>query len=133
MGFADDLSRFSLLAEDRTKEMVTGIGLEAHRSHVEGSELTGAPGQPVGQYGPGYHPGEVGGALKASWQLWFPDEFTAISATNSEYALPNEDGVTADGRTYSHRSTVGGRHSHKLTMDNMDRIVEKVRRDVVGR
>jgi hypothetical protein len=86
----------------------------AHRSIQEGSEITGAPGQPV-----------ESGALKASWQLIFPSATEALIATNSKYAQSNEDGIARPGGgPYRLRSSVGGRFSIQLTLDGLQRIID---------
>lgn len=106
--------------------LVPAVGAAVLDSIQNGSTVTGAPGQPVGQYGVGYHQGVSGGELKASWQLTFPSPKVALVATNSPYARPNEDGVRHDGRPYTQRSTVGGRHSVALTRVNYQRLVDHV-------
>lgn len=110
------------------KDSFVGIVEECTRSVVEGSELTGAPGQPVGQYGPGYHNGEKGGYLKASWQTVFDSPSQATIGTNTEYAESIEDGLSyAHGGTpMTLRSTVGGFHSVKLTVAGAERIKQAV-------
>lgn len=108
---------------------------EAFRSVDEGSEITGAAGQPVGQYGPGYHPGKVGGYLKASWQKVFVSRDSAIIGTNTDYAESIEDGLSyAHGGTpMTLRSTEGGFHSVKTTVAGMgkirDVVAERVKRE----
>ena len=113
-------------------ELLPAVAAEAHNSIVNGSPLTGSPGQPVGQYGPGYNQGEVGGTLKSSWQLRFPSKDVAEITTNVPYAPHNEYGVTEDGRPYRQRSSVGGRHSVAHTITNMDRIVEHEAKKLTG-
>lgn len=96
----------------------------AHDSVVNGSPVTGAPGQPVGQYGPGYNEGQIGGTLKASWQLEFDAPDSALIYTNSEYAEGIEDRVGSKGQTINLRSSVGGFHSLKMTRAGWQRIVD---------
>lgn len=109
-------------------DVFTMVAQEAHRSVVEGSEITGAPGQPVGQYGPGYHNGEHGGHLKGSWQLVFDSPNVAVIGTNVEYAESIEDGLSyAHGGTpMTLRSTVGGFHSVAQTEAGIPKIVAAV-------
>ena len=95
-----------------------------HDSIQNGSPVTGAPGQPVGQYGPGYHEGEVGGTLKASWQVEFEAADSALVYTKSVYAEGIEDRIGSKGQRINLRSTVGGFHSVKLTRAGWDRIVD---------
>lgn len=124
MSFAADIQRFQVKVEAKLPAVFANIASALHESIVEGSPLTGSPGQPVGQYGPGYHPHEVGGDLKNSWQLEFTSPTEALISSNSDHAPPNEYGVTVDGRPYMQRSTVGGRHSRALTIAGAQRIVD---------
>lgn len=126
MNFDDDINRFVVKLEGVEKTLLPAVASEVLRSIQDGSELTGAPGQTVGQYGPGYHQGEVGGTLKASFQLTFPTAETAEISTKSEYAIPNETGVSRTGGPYVQRSTVGGRLSVAMTRAGFPRIVEHV-------
>jgi hypothetical protein len=123
-GFADDLTRFTARLERMTNALLPNVASAAQTSIVDGPPVTGAPGQPVGQYGPGYHPGEVGGTLRASWILEFPSATTAQIATHLAYAPANEHGIRADGGPYRQRSTVGGRHSVALTVGGFQRLVD---------
>jgi phage gpG-like protein len=94
--------------------------VEAHRSIKEGSELTGAPGQPVDT-----------GALRNSWQFEFNDPNHATIGTNMEYAEPIEDGVGRFG-PLTLQSSVGVFHSVKLTAANFDRVVAAVKARAPG-
>lgn len=100
------------------QDTFVGIVEEAQRSIVEGSELTGAPGQPVDT-----------GFLKGSWQAVFESPNVAVIGTNAEYAESIEDGLSyAHGGTpMTLRSDVGGFHSVALTVAGFDRIVEAVK------
>jgi hypothetical protein len=123
--FADDLQRFTAKVETRSQTVFLNTVAAAYESITDGSVLTGSPGQPVGQYGPGYHEGEVGGELKASWQQHFISPTVAEIVTNSPYAKQNEDGIARpSGGEYRHLSTVGGRHSVALTAAGIQRIVD---------
>lgn len=93
---------------------------EALRSVQEGSELTGAPGQPVDK-----------GDLLVSWQLTFPSPDSAVIGTDSDHAKPIEDGVGKYG-PLTLRSKVGGWHSVKLTAANLGRIHDFAKRKVAG-
>ena len=88
------------------------------RMKVEGSSITGAPGQPVDT-----------GALRAS----FVDDFVSPTSwriqTNIEYAPAIEDGIGAHG-PITLRSKVGGHHSVKKTVAGWERIVDHVTRNV---
>lgn len=124
--FAEQIANWATMVRAKQRAIWVDAGTEVLRSIQEGSEITGAPGQPVGQYGEGYNQGAVGGTLKASWQRWFPTEHTQIVATNIVYARPNEDGVSPTGGSYVQRSTVGGRFSVALTRAGWPLIVAHV-------
>jgi len=121
--FAKQLLAFSVKQERLTRVVFLNTASAVFNSIVNGSPLTGAPGQPVGQYGPGYHPGKVGGTLKASWQLVFVSPTQAIIGTNLVYAKPIEEG-TNRGRQLTLRSTVGGFHSVAKTITGYRKLVE---------
>ena len=116
MSFERDLESFTSKVERLTKDAFVDATVEVRRSIVEGSTLTGAPGQPVDT-----------GALKAS----FVDNFTGPTSwqitTNMEYAPPIEDGVGRFG-PITLRSSVGGFHSVALTVAGWQRIVDHVSR-----
>lgn len=131
MSWESDLDRFTMKLDQKDRALVPALTSAAYESIVEGSPVTGAPGQPVGQYGPGYHEGEVGGDLRTSWQVEFPDGEHGRVITKSLHAMQNEDGITrlkggALGGPYVQRSSVGGRHSVKLTIMNWPRLVDHV-------
>lgn len=101
---------------------------EVQRSLTEGSQLTGAPGQPVqtGQLRGSFVPGSLG---PWAWQ----------SVTNLVYAPPIEEGIQQPYDTLGSggssgklvtpkpmqlRSQVGGFHSVKLTRIAWPRIVD---------
>jgi hypothetical protein len=123
--FADSLRRSVLAIEHLEAGVFANVVSAVHESVVEGSLVTGAPGQPVGQYGPGYHPGKVGGTLKNSWQTTFVAPDVAEVSTNIVYAPSIEDGLSyAHGGTPMRlRSTVGGFHSVLLTRLGFGRLV----------
>jgi hypothetical protein len=139
MTYAEDIRRWVVSAQGRTRDVVTASALKVHESVVAGSALTGAPGQPVDT-----------GYLRSSFVLAFdtdptypptPERTTsnrtdaappppappqgavgkALSAsitTNVEYAPHIEEGVRAT------RSAVGGPGSVKLTRAAWGRIVD---------
>jgi hypothetical protein len=121
MSFDADIKRFELKLEGMATGLLPAVAATAHDSIVNGSPLTGAPGQPVDT-----------GNLKASWQLMFPTPEVAEIVTKSVYAVPNETGITDDGRPYLQRSPVGGRHSVALTFAGMTRIVEHETKRLMG-
>lgn len=96
------------------EDVFTACAVEALASIKEGSELTGAPGQPV-----------QSSFLKNSYMLTFPTPGNAEIVSNAEYAAAIEDGVGPHG-AMTVRSEVGGFHSVKLTMAGMDKILDHV-------
>lgn len=111
MSFASQIQAFTLKADKLVqKAFVDSVG-EVQRSVVEGSEITGAPGQPVDT-----------GFLKNS----FIGEFTSATewqiTTNTEYAPFIED------KQGAFVSPTGGAHSVKLTRAGWQKIVDKVAR-----
>lgn len=123
MTWDTDLTHFIVKLDEDAKAVFVNAAAAVQDSIQNGSVITGARGQPVGQYGPGYHEGEVGGTLKASWQMELIDEDHARVYTNEVYAPMNEYGVRPDGLPYRQRSTVGGRHSVALTIAGWQNIV----------
>lgn len=120
MAFGDDLLKFAEKVERRGKAVFAGSVVAVHDSVTEGSEITGAPGQPVDT-----------GALLASWQITFPEEWVGQTTTAQVYAPGIEDGIGPYG-AITLRSDVGGFHSVKLTRSSWDRIVESEARKVRG-
>lgn len=120
--FSDKLRAFKKKTYERTNQVMNGIATEAYRSIVMGSEITGAPGQPVDT-----------GRLRASWQLiWEGPKGPIDIVTNVVYARQIEDGVSHWGKPLVLRSQVGGFHSVKLTVSSMPMIVKKVVEEVTG-
>lgn len=119
--FRDQLRNFSVKLNNTTQEVFSSVVLETQRSIVDGSELTGAPGQPVDT-----------GALKSSWQAQFESPTRAVISTNIVYAPYIEDGGNSYG-PFTLRSAVGGFHSAALTVAGFDRIVEFVTAQVSAR
>lgn len=131
MSFGDDLRLFGEKVEKRLNAVFVGSVDAVHGSVVEGSSVTGAPGQPVDtEY------------LKGSWQETFPEPLVGQTATNAEYAESIEHGqqapyTTAAGTQVTPgpmtlRSSVGGFHSVKLTRAGWQDIVRDVARQVVS-
>lgn len=112
--FSDQLRTFTAKITASSQAVFTGTVEEATRSIVEGSEITGAPGQPVDT-----------GTLKGSWQTWYDDPNTATIGTNVEYAPYIEDGGNSRG-PFTLRSEVGGWHSVAQTRAGLQRIVDVV-------
>lgn len=114
MGFRDDLTRFEKKVAAKNQAVFVATVAAAKTSIVEGSAVTGAPGQPVDT-----------GNLKGSWQVEFETPTRALISTNVAYAKSIEDGVSyAHGGTpMTVRSQVGGFHSIALTIAGLDKIV----------
>lgn len=103
MTFSSDIRRFVVKVQGRAPALLASIATKAHRSIVEGSAVTGSPGQPVDT-----------GFLRNSWKLTFEPRYAEIR-TNVAYAPAIEDGHGRFG-PLTLRSTVGGFHSVKLTI-----------------
>lgn len=104
-----------------TSAIFEDVGMEAQRSIVEGSELTGAPGQPVDT-----------GNLKSSWTRWYDSPTRQTIGTNVEYAPNIEDGVGPHG-PLTLRSTVGGFHSVAHTLNRLQNVLDVVTKRHGGR
>lgn len=115
MSFSDDLKRFEEKVTVRSREVFVNVAAHAHESIVNGSGVTGAPGQPVDT-----------GNLRNSWVLSFPDPATAEINSNCEYAEAVENNVR--GVTFKNH----GPHSVRLTVLGLGRIVEHETKKVVG-
>lgn len=107
--FSASIHNFVTKVQVANQRVFLGVATEALRSIVEGSELTGAPGQPVDT-----------GNLRASWQLTFPSPTSAQISTNVEYAPIIEDNLR--GAKFRNH----GPNSVKLTRAGLPRIVETV-------
>lgn len=117
MGFSDDVRRFQSKVDVRTKAIHDGVCDLAFSSIVEGSPVTGAPGQPVDT-----------GNLKSSWQNKIEGPLEREIVTNVVYAPYIEDGFGRGPLTL--RSQVGGFHSVKLTRAAWQKIVDFVTKQV---
>lgn len=118
MSFGLDVKRFSEKAANNARKIADRSTEIAFGSIVEGSPLTGAPGQPVDT-----------GNLKASWEIVFGPLRNEIT-TNVVYAPIIEDGTRA-GRALVLRSQVGGFHSLALTRTAWGKIVAQATEEVV--
>ncbi len=131
MEFTEGLRTFNVKVHTRERAIFARVVDLVHESIVEGSPLTGSPGQPVDT-----------GFEKGSWQKWFPSVDEAMIATNVSYAPALEDGTNASydpagvdrpkgmksvrdqgGGSAHIKSEVGGNHSVRLTIAGFDRIV----------
>ncbi|MGB0878683.1 MAG: hypothetical protein ACPGVY_11365 [Mycobacterium sp.] len=130
MSFGDDLALFKTTVVGRSQAVFLGSVNRLHGSIVDGSEVSGAPGQPRDT-----------GFLAGSWQETYPEEWVGQTATGAEYALPIEHGQQAPYQHHSSGKTVtprpiqyrsgGGSDSVKLTRAAWPRIVESVVSEVV--
>jgi phage gpG-like protein len=122
MSFGDRMGRVRLRIATRHRNVLTGVVEEATRAIVEGSEITGSPGQPVDT-----------GNLKASWQTVYESENRAVIGTNVEYARAVEDGIGPHGAvTYGAKNGIGGSHSVRQLVVNWDRVVAVVQQRARG-
>jgi hypothetical protein len=111
--FGEALQRFTAKVETRSQAVFAGVVAGAYESITVGSPITGAPGQPVDE-----------GDLRASWQTNHLAPFVAEVVTNNPYARSNEDGIARPGGgPYRLLSPVGGRHSVKLTVVGIPKIL----------
>lgn len=124
MSFGSDLRKFQRKVEQRAQAVRNGCVTEVARSLNEGSELTGAPGQPVAPDAP---PG--GRKLRGSFEEKIHSAALAEVSTTIPWAPDVEDGMK-DGKPMQLRSDVGGFHSAKLTRAGFPRIVRHVMEEV---
>lgn len=108
MSFADQMQRIVGKHIARLESVPAGVDAEVFRSIVDGSEVTGAPGQPVRS-----------GRLKASWQQERTGD-ESVAASDSPYARAVEENV---GDVHYEN---GGPHSVELTVVGFPRIVQEV-------
>ena len=109
MSFESDLAAFAAKTEAKRRAVFVNTVSAVQDSVVNGSAVTGAPGQPVDT-----------GTLKDSWRLDFDGADSALISTKVEYAPVIEDNL----RGASLRSQVGGFHSVKLTVAGFERLVD---------
>lgn len=108
MSFEDDLRRFERKVRNQLDQVYNGTVVQLARSIVEGSALTGAPGQPVRR-----------GDLKRSWRIIRVSKYISYIMTQSPYAHIIED----NRRGAVLRSKTGGFHSVKLTRAGFHNVV----------
>jgi hypothetical protein len=113
MSAANDLRRIAAKAQARYVEFKSRVIEETHRSIVDGSEITGSPGQP-----------ERTGKLKESWQTIVESPTSTLIASDDP-AAPAVEGNWSDVAFHS-----GGPHSRDLTAAGFPRIVEAVASEV---
>ena len=126
--FDAQLRDFNAKLARRVHDVFVRSTEEVQESIVEGSPVSGAPGQPVDT-----------GALKGSWQQRRHERFLWDTSTPLAYAPVVEEGgmVEASGRSgamsggrYTLRSEVGGFHSIALTRAAWQKIVDHAVREV---
>lgn len=114
----------------RARDVVTEGGIEVQRSVVDGSEITGAPGQPrdTGFLASSFVPRRIS---SLEWEI----------TTNVVYAPAVEEGQQQPyvrgsklitPRPMQFQSAVGGAHSVALTRASWDRIADVVTERVTG-
>lgn len=117
MSFGQQLRQFQRKVEQRAEAVRQATVAEVKRSLNEGSELTGAPGQPVAPDAPA-----GGRKLRGSYTEKFHSPASAEVSTSIPWAPDVEDGMK-DGDPMQLRSDVGGFHSVALTRAGFPRIV----------
>lgn len=120
MSFADDIKRFNVKVEQLVDQAFVNVASAAHESIVNGSPVTGAPGQPVDT-----------GNLRASWHLEFPSKESAVISTNVEYAPYVEAGVAGKGGRPAHYQNHGP-HSVAHTIARIQPLVDHEVRKLKG-
>jgi len=115
MSFSADLKRYRQKYQKRTRDVFHRVVDLLYESVVNGSGLTGAPGQPRDT-----------GALALSWTVVYESPTRAVISSNSEYAIVIEDNPR--GVTFQNH----GPHSVKLSRAAFAAIVEEATRDVLG-
>jgi len=115
MTLSDDIKIFNEKIDVWDRDVFDKTGELIYTSIVEGSAITGAPGQPVDE-----------GGLRASWSRVYEDANTQLIGSGlSSYNLQNEDGIARPGGgEYKLKSPVGGRHSVALTVAGFGAIVD---------
>lgn len=125
--FAEGLDRFAVRVKTKAQLIHEADVAKTYTSIVFGSELTGAPGQPVGPDDPPHE------HLRESWKTQAESPTRTAIFTESPYAKSNEDGIARPGGgPYRLLSPVGGRRSVALTKANFDRIHQSSIRDLSG-
>lgn len=114
--FSAGLRKMAVELERKTLSVFADLATEAHRSVQMGSEITGAPGQPVEE-----------GTLRGSIHLAFETPSRATITTSVDYAEAVEEGVGPHGDVvYGAKNGIGGSHSFALTIAGIPAITEVV-------
>lgn len=109
MSFLDDLNAFNALVQRRRQFVARECVRLAFESIVEGSSITGAPGQPVGETG----------ETRDSWRELQESPTSTLIVSDHPNAQIVEDNV--GGVVYVNH----GPHSVKLTIAGWQRIVDE--------
>lgn len=109
---------FEAKVQKRIVQLHARLAFAMRDSVVDGSSVTGAPGQPVDT-----------GNLRASWQLTFPSPLLARLVSSATYAEAIENGVGPHGPMIL-RSEVGGFHSVKMTRSAFPKLTDRIVREV---
>lgn len=112
MSFADEVNAFATDSEQRTRAVFDTTVELAKQSWQFGSPTTGSPGVVVDT-----------GDLRNSIMREDVSPTQATVSTNSEHAIPIEDGVGPHG-PLTQRQPVGGFHALALTVAGFDRLVD---------
>ena len=122
MGFLDEIKAHNARVQNELLPAhFDGLVEESFRSIVYGSEITGAPGQPVSQENV-----EEAGKLRDSWTEARLDANTALISTDVAYAPDVEDNLKGQ-----HFHT-GGPHGLKLTVAGAQPMADAVARKLAG-
>lgn len=121
MSFASDMDRFIAKTEKNLDLIRDGVDTEVFTSIVEGSPITGAPGQP---FDPDSSD-ENAGKLRDSWTMEKQAAETVVS-THVDYALDVEEN-TKGAHFRNH-----GPHSVKMTVAGFNDIVGYIAQLVVA-
>ncbi len=116
MSFAAEIDAYARRLADWEYRLHSIAGDLVFESIVNGSPVTGAPGQPVDT-----------GNLRASWQREIHGPLSQSIATNTVYAPAIEDGARGS-KALTLRSQTGGFHSVKMTVAAWPRIVDEAER-----
>lgn len=109
LSFSEQLDRWVVKVMNREEELFRRVVAHVGRSIMYGSNVTGAPGQPVDT-----------GALLASWRKGGDEEAQIVRWFTELYYAPI---IEDNWRGATLRSSVGGFHSVKLTRIAFYRIV----------
>lgn len=119
--FAGELAAFSAKTAQKLEAVFVGSGDEVFRSVVEGSEITGAPGQPVAPAGV-----PNAGKLRDSFTKERASPTEIVIASDVDYAVDVE--YNLGGFVYHNH----GPHSRDLTAAGFPRILDVVAARVSG-